>query len=105
MLKVTANDVACKAALLPAIEDLEFGAKEFAAKNYTDAIGQFALGLDVFAKATCSDACELKVVADATGDLGPQVKAAVVKAGGEWHHTRRSQLAAPKLTSTSTATP
>jgi len=83
VLKVTANDVApCKEALSPAIADLELGAKEFAAKNYTDAIGQFALGLDVLAKATSSNACGLKVVADAIGDLGPKLKAAVVKAEG-----------------------
>jgi len=83
VLKVTANDVApCETALSPAIDALDVGAKAFAAKNYTNALEHFATGLDVIAKATASDACGLKVVADAIGDLSLKLKAAVVKAEG-----------------------
>jgi len=79
VISVTANnEVACKAVLAPAISAFEAGSTDMHDKNYSAAVEQFAAGLDITATAVKSDACGLKHVADALGNLAPILKKAQV---------------------------
>jgi len=69
----------CEEALSPAVSDFMQGVQLFKAKDFKGAIGKFSTGLDVMAKATMSDACGLKHIADAIGNLSPKLAAAIVK--------------------------
>jgi len=79
-IAVTSKEVVpCENALQPAVENFEVGSHYFAAKLYKNATLKFAAGLDIMAKATSSDACGLKQIAQAVGKLSDKLAAAIVQ--------------------------
>jgi tetratricopeptide (TPR) repeat protein len=79
-IAATAKEVEpCEEALSPAFNDFEAGVQLFKAKSYKNATVKFATGLDVLAKATTSDACGLKAIANTIGNISPKLEAAIVK--------------------------
>mmetsp|Transcript_41978 Transcript_41978/g.78506 ORF Transcript_41978/g.78506 Transcript_41978/m.78506 type:complete len:820 (+) Transcript_41978:69-2528(+) len=79
-IAATAKEVTpCEDALRPALSDFIRGGELFKAKDYKTALAKFAAGLDMMAKATVSDACGLKRIADTIGSWSPKLEAAIVK--------------------------
>lgn len=80
VIAATAKEVTpCEDALKPAISDFIQGGQFFESKDYSNATSKFAAGLDILAKATSTDACGLKEIADTISSLSPKLEAAIVK--------------------------
>jgi hypothetical protein len=79
VLQVSLTDVKpCQQALTPVVTNLNGAVELFENKSYKRAVGMFAIALDNLTQATAADACGLKAVADAIGDLSASLKKAVV---------------------------
>jgi len=81
MVQVVAQNVApCEAAIQPAIVNLTQGIALFENKQYAQAVGAVASGLDDLAEALATDACGLEKVAAVLSEVAPKLASAIVRA-------------------------